>query len=308
MSKFIDSHKAILKQVENLYLDTYSNLPNHQLNLCNPSNGQGYSELYDFDRLCVGKGQYWLNNPLKISANRQMYSLGLTILLSGTHHIKNHRTNQEYEFQSPTIILRKGMLGLQTIYLQEHMQMSLITLDFEESLLKRLVPSSTKNDLIHFFLNGDSHTIKATHILHKDILHHAQYILNLPLAKNMVDLLHLEGAALELLSLLLQKNTEEEIIAPPIQKAISILESQFDQKITIRDLSKQVGMNECDLKRLFKQSTGHTIGHFLLKTRMKYAQSLLKKGMSIEHVANQIGYSSAQYFKRIFEQHFGYIP
>lgn len=308
MSKFIDSHKAVLKQVGNLYLDTYSNLPNHHLNLCNPSDGQGYTELYDFDRLCVGKGQYWLNHPLQMSANRQMYSLGLTILLSGTHHIKNHQTNQEYEFQSPTIILRKGMLGLQTIYLQEHTQMSLITLDFDESLLKRLEPSSTENDLIRFFLDGESPAIKTVHIPHKDILHHAQYMLNLPLAKNMVDLLHLEGAALELLSLLLQKNTEEEIIAPPIQKAISILESQFDQKITIRHLSKQVGINECDLKRLFKKNTGQTIGHFLLKTRMKYAQSLLKKGVSTEHVANQIGYSSAQYFKRIFEQHFGYMP
>lgn len=308
MSKFIDSHKAVLKQVGNLYLDTYSNLPNHHLNICNPSDGHGYTELYDFDRLCVGKGQYWLNHPLQMSANRQVYSLGLTILLSGIHHITNHQTNQEYKFQSPIIILRKGVLGLQTIYLQEHKQMSLITLDFDESLLKILETSSTENDLIRFFFNDDTPTIKTIYIPHKDILHHAQYMLNLPLAKNMVDLLHLEGVALELLSLLLQKNTEEEIIAPPIQKAISILESQFDQKITIRHLSKQVGINECDLKRLFKKNTGQTIGHFLLVTRMKYAQSLLKKGVPTEHVANQIGYSSVQYFKRIFEQHFGYMP
>ncbi|MFT4020494.1 MAG: AraC family transcriptional regulator [Acinetobacter sp.] len=308
MSKFIDSHKAALQQAGNLYLDTCSNLPNHHLNLCNPSDGQGYSELYDFDRLCVGKGQYWLNHPLQMSANRQTYSLGLTILLSGTHRLKNHQTNQEYEFHSPMIILRKGVLGLQTIYLQEHTQMSLISLDFDESLLKRLEPSSTDNDLIRFFLDRSSPAIQTIHIPCKDILHQAQYILNLPLAKNMVDLLHLEGATLELLSLLLQKTAEEESVARPIQKAISILETQFDQKITIRHLSKQVGMNECDLKRLFKQNTGQTIGHFLLKTRMKYAQSLLKQGVSIELVANQIGYSSAQYFKRIFEQHFGYIP
>lgn len=308
MSKFIDSHKAVLKQVGNLYLDTYSNLPNYHLNLCNPSNGQGYTELYDFDRLCVGKGQYWLNHSLKMSANRQMYSFGLTILLSGTHHIKNHQINQEYEFQSPTIILRKGILGLQTIYLQERTQMSLITLDFDEILLRKLESSATKSDLIRFFLDGESTTIKTLYTPHKNILHYAQYILNLPFAKNTVDLMHLEGAALELLSLLLQENIEQEIIAPPIQKAISILESQFDQKITIRHLSKQVGINECDLKRLFKKNTGQTIGNFLLMTRMKYAQSLLKKGMPTEHVANQIGYSSAQYFKRIFEEHFGYMP
>lgn len=39
---------------------------------------------------------------------------------------------------------------------------------------------------------------------------------------------------------------------------------------------------------------------------MKHAQILLKDGVSVENVANQIGYSSAQYFKQIFERHFGY--
>ncbi|WON81673.1 helix-turn-helix transcriptional regulator [Acinetobacter sp. UGAL515B_02] len=65
-------------------------------------------------------------------------------------------------------------------------------------------------------------------------------------------------------------------------------------------------MNECDLKRLFKEYTGKTIGHYLLEIRMKHAQILLKEGVSVENVANQIGYSSAQYFKQIFERHFGY--
>lgn len=308
MSKFIDIHKAILKDAGDLYLETGSKLPNHHLNIFNPADGQGYTEIYDFERLCVGKGRYWLDHPIQLNGNRKMFSLGITLLLSGTHKLKNNQINQEYIFESPTLILRKGVLGSQTIYLQEKKQMSLITLDFDERLLTTLEPSKSDNPLIHFFLDNDSPEIKAIDIPHKDVLHHAQYLLNLPTAKTMLDLLHLEGATLELMSLLLQKNNKEDKISPPIKKAIQILETNFEEKITIRYLSKQVGMNECYLKRLFKETTGHTIGNYLLNIRMKYAQILLKEGASIESVTNKIGYSSSQYFKRIYEEYYGYQP
>ncbi|MFI8038699.1 hypothetical protein ACFMJX_19130, partial [Acinetobacter baumannii] len=45
MSIYIDSHKAVLKQVGDIFLDMYSPLPNHHLNQFNPSDGDGYSEI-----------------------------------------------------------------------------------------------------------------------------------------------------------------------------------------------------------------------------------------------------------------------
>lgn len=305
MSKFIDAHKEILKNTGDLYFETHSNLPNHYLNFFNPNDGKGFTELYDFDRLCVGKGKYWLKHPVQMQGNRQHYNIGFTILLSGTHHITNESTHQTYIFNSPKILLRRGILGSQTLYLKEHTPTSLISLDFDESLLDLIEPS---NEFVQFFLDDNTPQIKALDIPDKDIHHHAQYLFNLPTAKNMLDLLHVEGASLELLSLLLQKKKQDTAPIPVIQHAISILETQFDQKLTIRYLSKQVGINECYLKRLFKQTTGHTIGKYLLNTRMQYAQSLLKQGLVVEHVANQIGYSNAQYFKQIFAQHYGYQP
>ncbi|MEG0406460.1 MAG: AraC family transcriptional regulator [Acinetobacter sp.] len=306
MSIYIDSHKAVLKQVGDIFLDTHSQLPNHHLNHFNPSDGNGYSEIYDFGKLCVGKGKYWVDHPLKMSAETNVHSFGMTILLSGTHHIKNHRSNHDYEIRSPMIILRKGSLGLQTIYLQEQKQMSLITLDFNETLLQMIDTTSKDHDLASFFLSPSTPSIKTLNIPNKNVLHQAHYLLNLPPAQTSIDLLHLEGAALELVSQLLHKNAVTNTTPPSIQKTILILETQFDTKITIRSLSKQVGINECDLKRLFKEHTGKTIGCFLLNIRMHHAQILLKEGVSVENVANQIGYSSSQYFKQIFERFFGY--
>jgi YesN/AraC family two-component response regulator len=306
MSLYIDSHKAVLKQVGDLFVNMHSPLPNHHLNQFNSSDGNGYSEIYDFGKLCVGKGKYWVDRPLKMSAESPSNAFGITMLLSGTHHIKNHCSNHEYQIRSPMIILRKGSLGLQTIYLQEHKKMALITLDFNETFLEIMQTSFQHHDLAKFFLADPNPALKTITIPNKNVLHQAHYLLNIPPAQSSIDLLHLEGATLELMSMLLDQHSKSNQIPAPIHKSIMILESEFEQKITIRTLAKRVGINECDLKRLFKEYTGKTIGHYLLETRMKYAQMLLKDGVSAENVANQIGYSSSQYFKQIFEQHFGY--
>ncbi|APV36127.1 AraC family transcriptional regulator [Acinetobacter soli] len=306
MSIYIDSHKAVLKQVGDIFLDMCSSLPNHHLNQFNPSDGDGYSEIYDFGKLCVGKGKYCIDHPLQMSAETTTNSYGITLLLSGTHHIKNHYSNHEYQIRSPMIILRKGSLGLQTIYLQEHKKMALITLDFSETFLEIMQANFQHHEIAKFFLTDSNPALKTINIPNKHILHQAHYLLNLPPAQSSIDLLHLEGAALELMSMLLDEHSKSNQIPAPIHKSIAILESEFEQKITIRTLAKWVGINECDLKRLFKEYTGKTIGHYLLEIRMKHAQILLKEGVSVENVANQIGYSSAQYFKQIFERHFGY--
>ena len=306
MSIYIDSHKAVLEQVGDLFLNMYSPLPNHHLNHFNPSDGNGYSEIYDFGKLCVGKGKYWIDRPLKMCAESPHHSFGITILLSGTHHIKNHCSQHEYQIRSPMIILRKGHLGLQTIYLQELQEMSLISLDFNDTFLESIKNYFQHPELAQFFLTGSSPALKTIHVPNKNVLHQAHYLLNLAPAQSSVDLLHLEGAALELMSLLLDNAAKAEHIPIAIKKTIAILELDFEKKITIRALSKQVGINECDLKRLFKEYTKQTIGHYLLEVRMKYAQSLLKKGVSNEDVANQVGYSSSQYFKKIYGRYFGY--
>lgn len=306
MSIYIDSHKAVLKQLDDLFVDMHSPLPNHNLNQFNSLDGDGYSEIYDFGKLCVGKGKYWVDRPLKMNFESASNAFGITMLLSGTHYIKNHCSNHEYKIHSPMIMLKKGRLGLQTIYLQEHKEIALISLDFNETLLEIVQINDQHHDIAGFFLSDSNHGLKTINIPNKNVLHQAHYLLNLMPAQSPIDLLHLEGAALELMSLLLDKKNALDDIPVSILQTIAILESDFEQKITIRSLAKRVGINECDLKRLFKEYTGKTIGQFLLEIRMKYAQVLLKGGSSIEHVANQIGYSSPQYFKQIFERYFGY--
>ncbi|MFC2996370.1 hypothetical protein ACFODO_14050 [Acinetobacter sichuanensis] len=59
------------------------------------------------------------------------------------------------------------------------------------------------HDLAKFFLTDSNPALKTINILNKNVLHQAHYLLNFPPAQSSIDLLHLEGAALELMSLLL---------------------------------------------------------------------------------------------------------
>ena len=307
MSIYIDAQKNTIQKIGSLYLDGKSRLPNHQFSLFNPKDGDGFSELYDFGKLCVGKGKYWLTQSHLMSAEAPIQSFGITLLLAGTHHFINHQSQQSYTLQSPAIILRRGNIGKQTIYLQQQSNMALVTLDFNHKLLHSLDSIAQDNAFASFFLESPVPTIKTLKLQHNDhFLHQSHYLLNLPLSRSSIDLLHLEGAALELLSAILHHQRSRTVIPLSIRKTIEILDQQFQQKLTIRALARQAGINECDLKRLFKLHTQQTIGKYLLNTRMQNAQLLLKEGHSVQHVAHASGYDNSQYFKKIFKQYFGY--
>ena len=306
MSKFLDQHRSKLAQLGEVYVDSHSPFANHSLTHYNPQDGYGFSELYEFERFCVGKGEYQLEHPLQISADLEAPAFGITILLSGNHIIKNHQLNRYYYLNSLMLLLRKGRLGIQTIYLQAHLKMSLITIDFDHSLLDKLQYSDLKNYCYQFFSNQDSTLIETYKLLNKNVLHQAQHLLNLKSVQTEIDLIHLEGVALELLSSLFRSQIKS--TCSSIDQAIEIIEDHFHDKITIRSLARQIGINECDLKRLFKEQTGSTIANYILSQRMQLAQRLFIEGLSSEQVAEKIGYSSPHYFKQIFARHFGYKP
>ena len=80
------------------------------------------------------------------------------------------------------------------------------------------------------------------------------------------------------------------------------------QNHTIRQLSKQVGLNECDLKKQFKHHTGLTIAAYAKKAKMETALVLLSSGMRPVKVANHLGYCNLHYFTKVFTTFHGYAP
>jgi AraC family transcriptional regulator len=94
-----------------------------------------------------------------------------------------------------------------------------------------------------------------------------------------------------------------------VMKAREVLIEHICEPITIKQLSRKVAMNECYLKKGFKEMFGTTIFEFYQSQRMEHAKYLLyEKGLSVTEVSDILGYSSISHFSTAFKKHTGLKP
>lgn len=94
-----------------------------------------------------------------------------------------------------------------------------------------------------------------------------------------------------------------------IIKAREVLIQHIGEPITIKELSRKVAINECYLKKGFKELFGTTIFDFYQSQRMEHARYLLyEKGLSVTEVSIMLGYSSISHFSTAFKKHTGLKP
>jgi AraC family transcriptional regulator len=94
-----------------------------------------------------------------------------------------------------------------------------------------------------------------------------------------------------------------------IIKAREVLLQHIGEPITIKALSRKVAMNECYLKKGFKEMFGSTIFDFYQSQRMEHAKYLLyEKGLNVTEVSLLLGYSSISHFSTAFKKHTGLKP
>lgn len=97
----------------------------------------------------------------------------------------------------------------------------------------------------------------------------------------------------------LNSNTERD----KVLQAKEILEHEFEQMLSIKELSRRVAINECYLKKGFKAMFGKTINEFQQQLRISKAKTLLQfEGLTVSEVANTLGYSSISHFSTAFKK------
>lgn len=129
----------------------------------------------------------------------------------------------------------------------------------------------------------------------------------------------LESKVLELMSLLLEQEADVHSGNQPfidlkpenvdrIHHAKDILLQNLQNPPSLAQLAQQAGLNECTLKRGFRQVFGTTTFGYLHHYRLEYARQLLITGeMTVAQVAQCIGFAR-NYFTRAFCQKFGCTP
>jgi AraC-like DNA-binding protein len=130
--------------------------------------------------------------------------------------------------------------------------------------------------------------------------------------------MYLDAKILEILSLFVCKEVQKKDTACACHTAKdhdrfihakTIIEEQYLNPPSLRDLALMVGTNDCKLKNGFKTLFGTTVFGHLFDYRMKLArQYLLDTGKSIQEIAEAVGYEYHSHFTTAFKRKFHVSP
>ncbi len=94
-----------------------------------------------------------------------------------------------------------------------------------------------------------------------------------------------------------------------IAAARQYVEEHLDESITVNDIAAFLGYSPSRTYEMFKASTGLTPNDYLLRIRIRAARDqLADPSASVTDVAFATGFSSSQYFARVFRKYTGMSP
>lgn len=168
-----------------------------------------------------------------------------------------------------------------------------------------------KNDPWHYIWIGFTASDIPKKVLDKPVLH-------LPLSgrifQDMKRCSELEGGRSaylssrlwELMSMLLDEGSGS---AGHIEKALSIIHSEYANGITVTELSHRLNLDRTYFSALFKKKVGLSPVKYLNELRLNQAADLIKNhGMAPGIAALSVGYADYCNFLKAFKKHFGCSP
>lgn len=100
-----------------------------------------------------------------------------------------------------------------------------------------------------------------------------------------------------------KKNSEN------IALAIGYIKSHLTEKVTLDEISSQIGLNKYYFAREFKRVTGYSLIEFINRLRIDYAKRMLsKEDAVIGETALKTGFTDFAYFSKIFKRYTGITP
>ncbi len=133
-----------------------------------------------------------------------------------------------------------------------------------------------------------------------------------------VEKLYYHGKVLELLALYFSEQKPDTESCPflndqetvrKIKHAKEHLLKHMENPPGLKELAKQAGLNEYQLKAGFKEIYGNTVFGYLLDHKLDHARVLLDTAKyQVNEVAYQIGYTNPSHFIAAFKKKFGVTP
>src|SRR5262249_37882732 len=94
-----------------------------------------------------------------------------------------------------------------------------------------------------------------------------------------------------------------------LARAQALMRANVDEPISCAALARRLRISLRQLERRFKQAVGRTLhGEYMLIRVEKAHQYLQQTGLSVTEVAALTGFSSVEYFSKVYRRAFGVLP
>ncbi|MEO0854257.1 MAG: AraC family transcriptional regulator, partial [Cyanobacteria bacterium J06648_11] len=96
---------------------------------------------------------------------------------------------------------------------------------------------------------------------------------------------------------------------PLLGQVFRVIDARFDEPISLADVAETVGRSKSYLTGLVRRETGRTVLGWILERRLREAKRLLgQTDLSVETVAESVGFNNPAYFIRQFRKSNGVTP
>ncbi|MBN8820431.1 MULTISPECIES: AraC family transcriptional regulator [unclassified Spirosoma] len=94
-----------------------------------------------------------------------------------------------------------------------------------------------------------------------------------------------------------------------LKMAKELIDQQIPTAISLKELSRRIGINECDLKSGFRKLFGLPVHQYVIKTRLEKAHHLIvTTDMPIQDICDQVGYTNRGHFAQLYLKVYGLTP
>lgn len=91
-------------------------------------------------------------------------------------------------------------------------------------------------------------------------------------------------------------------------KILHFVDEHLENDISLDLLADRLQIRPDNASRLFRQVMGTGYTEYIKTRKLKRAEDLMAQGCSVKDTAEKLGYSSAQYFIKVFKENYGMTP
>ena len=106
-----------------------------------------------------------------------------------------------------------------------------------------------------------------------------------------------------------QARAEEKSYSDKVRRALAYMREEYAAPLTSEEICAYLDISESHFRRIFREEVGMKPMEYLNKYRIEQAKKLLKSGHNkVQDVYAQVGFSSSQYFSKVFKKITGESP